>query len=244
MSFTTLFNEYTSNFKKISGDYDKLVAEAQEKKEAVKKEFKQNFQDQLRSEYKELKKTHDVIDDVMKDTISDFCFSQPEEFEVKHMFDLKSSKYVEPVEFVDRYIVMDDNIKMSASQFCSYFLRLIIDNYMNIYIPSLKLYIVNSYTPFSKFCLCNVDILSKRDICFNDHPKIHTYLMSHKYSEKYIKKNRMSIFLERIGITKNSTSLKNFALLEKKFVEATNMIKETKQKLKNVREAITTEDTI
>ena len=201
MSFTTLFNEYTSNFKKISGDYDKLVAEAQKKKKAAKKEFKKNFQDRLRSDYKKLKKTHDV----MKDTISDFCFSQPEEIDVKHMFDVKSSKYVEPVEFVDRHIVMDDYVKMSTPQFCSYFLRLIIDNYMNIYIPSLKLYIVNSYTPFSKFCLCNVDILSKRDICFDDHPKICTYLMSHKYEEKYIKKNRMPIFLEKIGITKNLT---------------------------------------
>jgi hypothetical protein len=244
MSFMTLFNEYTSNFKKISGDYDKLVAEAQEKKEGAKKKIKQKFQVRLRSEYKELKKTHDVIDDVMKDTISDSGFSRPEEFEVKHMFDVKSSKYFEPVEFVDRYIVVDNNIKMIPSQFCSYFLRLIIDNYMNIYIPSLKLYIVNSYTPFSKFCLCNVDILSKRDICFDDHPKICTYLMTHKYEKKYIKKKRTSIFLEKIGITKNLTILRNFSLLEKKFVEATNMIKETKQKLKNVREAITTKDTI
>lgn len=244
MSYTTLFSEYTSNFNKISGDYDKLVAEAHQKKEDVNKEFKKKFQDQLKSDYEELKKTHDVIDDVMKDAITDFNLDQTEEFEVKHMFDVKSLKYVEPVEFVNRYIVQNKQIQMmKVPPYNAYYvnIQLIVDNYMNIYIPSLKLYIVNSYISFSKFCLSNVNILSNGAFYFDvkDYESICQYLMPAKYQEKYVRTKRMPIFLEKIGITKNLTSLRNFSLLEKKFVEAINMIKETKQKLKNVRETIT-----
>ena len=241
MSYTTLFSEYTSNFNKISGDYDKLVAEAHQKKEDVNKEFKKKFQDQLRSDYEGLKKTHDVIDDVMKDAITDFNLDQTEEFDVKHMFDVKSLKYVEPVEFVNRYIVQNKQIQIMKESYYSVYIQLIVDNYMNIYIPSLKLYIVNSYISFSKFCLSNVNILSNA-FYFNlkDYISIFQYLMPAKYKEKSMRtKKRIPIFLEKIGITKNLTSLRNFSLLEKKFVEATNLIKETKQKLKNVRGIIT-----
>ena len=243
MSYTTLFDEYTSNLKKISGDCDKLVAEAHQKKEDVNKEFKKKFQDQLRSDYEGLKKTHDVIDDVMKDAITDFNLDQTEEFDVKHMFDVKSSKYVEPLEFADRYIVANKHTEMINQSYIHSWvnIQLIIDNYMNVYIPSLKLYIVNNYIPFSRFCLSNVNILSNGGFYFNskDYNSICVYLQRYTYREYEVSEKGMSIFLERIGITKNLTSLKNISLLEKKFVEATNMIKQTKQKLKNVRETIT-----
>ena len=295
-----LFEDHSKELKRSTGYFEHQIDAVNDQKKAAVKvlesDFKKKMQDSLKKTNEETVGKYVTAESIMKGIIpsySEFNLKPFEgEFEVEHMYDMDQKKYVIPLKFPNRRIVVNKTIKLRAyhlsvryasiygafgstttmnnpleiysviskcinssefdkltisdkySKFVQ--IKIIIDNYLNIYIPDLKLYIVNSYVPFSNFCFFDIPI------CFKDEyygskaelENIISHMLKDNYNESTCNMDSFKILMDFIGLTKDvrnrfrnySTLIGNFndqSVLLKSISDPEKQLEEANQKLKD-----------